>query len=45
MLAVAYCYLGSVYAKLTLHSLQFANNVGWRITAYEKNKARFIVTS
>ena len=34
MLAVAYCYLGSVYAKLTLHSLQFANNVGWRITTF-----------
>ena len=32
MLAVAYCYLVSVYAKLTLHSLQFADNVGWCTT-------------
>ena len=32
MLAVAYCYLVSVYAKLNLHSLQFADNVGWRTT-------------
>ena len=32
MLAVAYCCLVSVYAKLTLHSLQFADNVGWRTT-------------
>ena len=32
MLAVAYCYLVSVYAELTLHSLQFADNVGWRTT-------------
>ena len=32
MLAVAYCYLVSVYAKLTWHSLQFADNVGWRTT-------------
>ena len=29
---VAYCYLVSEYAKLTLHSLQFAVNVGWRTT-------------
>ena len=27
--AVAYCYLVSVYAKLTLHCLQFADNVGY----------------
>ena len=32
ILAVAYCYLVSVYAKLTLHSLQFADNVGWHTT-------------
>ena len=32
MLAVAYCCLVSVYAKLTLHSSQFADNVGWRTT-------------
>ena len=32
MLAVAYCYLVSVYATLTLHGLQFADNVGWRTT-------------
>ena len=32
MLAVVYCYLVSAYAKLTLHSLQFADNVGWRTT-------------
>ena len=32
MLAVAYCCLVSVYAKLTFHSLQFADNVGWRTT-------------
>ena len=32
MLAVAYCYLVSVYATLTLHSLQFADNVGWHTT-------------
>ena len=34
MLRVAYCYLVSVYAKLTLHSLQFADNVGWRTTTF-----------
>ena len=34
MLAVAYCYLVSVYAKLTLHSLRFADNVGWRTTTF-----------
>ena len=32
MLAVAYCRLVTVYAKLTLHSLQFADSVGWRTT-------------
>ena len=32
MLEVAYCYLVSVYATLTSHSLQFADNVGWRTT-------------
>ena len=32
MLAVAYCCLVSVYAKLTLHSLQFADNGGWLTT-------------
>ena len=32
MLAVAYCYLVSVYAMLTLHSLQFADSVGWGTT-------------
>ena len=34
MLAVAYCYLVCVYAKLTLHSLQFADNVGWHTTSF-----------
>ena len=34
MLSVAYCYLVSVYAKLTLHSLRFADNVGWRTTTF-----------
>ena len=29
MLAVVYCYLVTVYARLTLHSLQFADSVGW----------------
>ena len=28
MLAVAYCCLVTVYAKLTLYSLQFADSVG-----------------
>ena len=32
MLAVAYCYLVSVYATPALHGLQFAGNVGWRTT-------------
>ena len=32
MLAVAYCCLVTVYVKLTLHSLQFADSVGWRTT-------------
>ena len=32
MLAVAYCYLVTVYAKLTLHNFQFADSVGWRTT-------------
>ena len=34
MLAVAYCCLVSEYANLTLHSLQFADNVGWRTTTF-----------
>ena len=32
MLAAAYCCLVTVYAKLTLHSLQFADSLGWRTT-------------
>ena len=32
MLAEVYCYLVSVYAKLTLPSLQFADNIGRRTT-------------
>ena len=33
MLAVAYCYLVSAYVTQTLHILQFADNIGWHITA------------
>ena len=35
MLAVAYCYLVSGYAKLTLHTgtLLSTDNVGWHTTA------------
>ena len=43
MFVVVYCYLSSVYAKLTLHVLMFTNNIRLCITPEKKQSCVGII--